>query len=805
MRRTCDKSVSIAIAIWILSSLSVSAQAFAPNQSLSSANVIFRGESVGDWAGWSVAPLGDVNGDGLDDFAIGAKENDLNGDTSGQVYILMGRSEGFLSFFNLSGADASFMGESPVDRAGFDVAGVGDVNGDGLNDILIGAPDDDDAGNNAGQTYLIFGKTSGWEMRTDLSNADASFVGESSGNVSGFALAGVGDVNGDGFDDFIIGAPWNESRGQVYLILGKAEGWQMRTPLSQSDASFLGETTGSDAGWYVSGGGDYNGDGLSDILIGAPKWNQALGRAYLIFGKETGWAMRTNLNQADASFNGVETREEVGWSLADLGDVDGDGFGDFLLGAPGDQDIGSVADNSHLVYGKASGWAKNTPVTQAAAKFVGEHPNDDSGWNVGPAGDVNGDGFNDFLIGAYRSSANGYRSGKAYLYLGGPDRYSGLYPLSIPHASFIGQNAGDIAGWSVNLLGDINGDGYDDFSVGSWARESGRGWVYVFYGKDFQFLPLPTKTPIPVPTSTPTPTSTGSPTPTYTPTLIPTATATPLPTLSNDPPSPPTVKIQPESPYTFDDLICHATGSLDPEGEPVSYSFRWLKDGIDAGAVSIDESETSFVDRWHTRRDQTWKCIVTASDPGGRSSEGNDEVTIQNSLPTAPTIRILPDNPLPTDGMAVFITQFSTDADGDFIVYLFEWFRLDSSGEWQRRPEVSGNLSPFFPGEPEISGLYTAGETWKVEVTPLEARSLAKRLAAKGLPGIVTGEPARLQWVVLPDFGKDGKVDAGDLHILLERDRTEGAAKGIFPFDRAPLARDLIFISPLGWQGKARN
>lgn len=294
-------------------------------------------------------------------------------------------------------------------------------------------------------------------------------------------------------------------------------------------------------------------------------------------------------------------------------------------------------------------------------------------------------------------------------------------------------------------------------------------------------------------------------TPTATPTPSSTPTATPTVTPINQPPSPPTVMIQPEVPYTFDDLICHATGSIDPEGEPVSYSFRWLKDGIDAGAVSIDESETSFVDRWHTRRDQTWKCIVTASDPRGKSSEGSDEVTIQNSVPTSPAIRILPDNPLPSDGMAVFITEFSTDADGDVVVYLFEWFRLDANGEWQRRPEVSGNLSPFFPGEPEISGLYTAGESWKVEVTPLEARTLAKRLAAKGLPGIVTGEPASLQWVVLPDFGKDGKVDAGDLHILLERDRTEGAAKGIFPFDRAPLARDLIFISPLGWQGKARN
>jgi len=299
----------------------------------------------------------------------------------------------------------------------------------------------------------------------------------------------------------------------------------------------------------------------------------------------------------------------------------------------------------------------------------------------------------------------------------------------------------------------------------------------------------------PPPTSTPTVTPTPSNTPTPTNTFTPTATPTP----TNPPPSDPIVSIEPEEPFTFDDLLCNATGSVDPDGGEVTYSYKWSRNGLD---LTI-ENETDFsgpsVPSEETTRDEVWRCEVTAEDDEGKRSFGVDEVTIQNSLPTQPEIEVLPPNPLPGDGRAVLLVTFSTDADNDAIVYLFQWFRLDLEGIWQMRPEVSGTLQPYSPGQAEISGLYTAGETWKVEVTPLEARTLVKRGGAKGIGEVIAGPPAIDQWIVLPDFGNDGMIDSEDILTLLELWRNDIKA---FPPETYP---DLILISTLGWQGKAEG
>ena len=166
------------------------------------------------------------------------------------------------------------------------------------------------------------------------------------------AVASAGDVNGDGFDDILIGADENDEggdrAGQAYLVLGKASGWSLDTPLSGADASFLGEDADDHAGGAVASAGDVDGDGLDEILIGATWRNQYQGETYLIWWRETGWALDTDLATADASFVGEDAYDYSGFILGS-GDVNGDGYGDLLISVAYDDDGGSYAGQTYLL------------------------------------------------------------------------------------------------------------------------------------------------------------------------------------------------------------------------------------------------------------------------------------------------------------------------------------------------------------------------------------------------------------------------------------------------------------------------
>ncbi len=434
----------------------------------------FLGESDFDDAGYSVAGIGDVDGDGLDDVAIAAPDSDIVAVNAGQVYVMLGRAADWQLDVSLGAADGSFVGEYSNDNAGYAVAGAGDADGDGLDDLLIGAHKNDDGGGNAGKIYLVFGDAAGWPMQTSLSTAQASFLGEAVDDRAGYSVAGAGDLDGDGFDDLLMGAYKSNDGvyhgGEVYVIFGAAGGWTPGFDLGNATASFTGEMDSDFAGKAVAGGGDVDGDGLDDLLVGAPSNDEggaAAGIAYLVLGRDTGWVPDSPLADADARFLGEASGGYAGQALTIAGDLDGDGYDDIVIGAYGRDDTGVDAGEAYLLFGGPGLAGLDIGLDLADASFTGENAGDFAGWSAAGAGDMDGDGFDDLLIGAHKRDGAGLDAGGAYLLLGRPGGWGMRTSLSAAGAVVVGEEAYNYLGRSVVGAGDVNGDGLDDLVFGA--------------------------------------------------------------------------------------------------------------------------------------------------------------------------------------------------------------------------------------------------------------------------------------------------------------------------------------------------
>ncbi|MCP4535514.1 MAG: hypothetical protein GY832_00035, partial [Chloroflexi bacterium] len=381
------------------------------------------GESTNNNFGWSVASAGDVNGDGYADVIVGAYR--YNG-FQGRAYVYHGAGAGLAATSALT-----LTGENTGDWFGRSVASVGDVNGDGYADVIVGA-ESYPSGGDQGRAYVYHGAGAGLAATPAL-----TLTGESTGDYFGGSVASAGDVNGDGYADVIVGAwgyPSGGDQGRAYVYLGAGAGLAATPALTST-----GENIGNWFGASVARAGDVNGDGYADVIVGAYHYNSEQGRAYVYHGAGAGLAAALAL-----TLTGESTYDDFGVSVASAGDVNGDGYADVIVGA---SRYNSNQGRAYVYHGAGGGLAATPALT-----LTGESTNNYFGVSVASTGDVNGDGYADVIVGAWGYN---FDQGRAYVYHG-----AGTGLAAAPALTLTGENTGDYFGRSVASVGDVNGDGY---------------------------------------------------------------------------------------------------------------------------------------------------------------------------------------------------------------------------------------------------------------------------------------------------------------------------------------------------------
>ncbi|MBA2650081.1 MAG: FG-GAP repeat protein [Legionella sp.] len=486
--------------------------------------LVFEGQEINDLSGQPISSAGDFNGDGYPDFLIGAPDS-LG--FRGSAYMVFGTNtsnslgNGLFNLGTIIDGKQGFVlqGSATNDLFGFALKNAGDINNDGLADMVVSAVG---ASSTSGISYVIFGTTnktawgSGVLNVSSLMNGNRGFSLQGGpSDYSGYSLGTGADINGDGISDLIIGSPAFAGlhRGKTYVVFGTniSTAWNggafsLNSLMNGQQGFVVQGEIAADLSALAVNTGDINGDGISDLYIGAQNAQATRGKMYTVFGSKNSSTWGTGAvdvislmdGKRGFSLQGEVTNGYVGFSLTTAGDMNGDGIPELIVGTV--RSVNNVA-TTYVVFGSRNDSAWDNGLININSLMDGQRgfqllvdaPNTAGGRSVNTLGDINGDGLSDVLIGAPGDSLN---TGKGYVIYGSSNNSAwsngtaNLEDLMDGTLGFAlqGKAQSDFTAFSVAAVGDFNGDGRPDYIVGARGTSSplkmNSGSTYLLYGGD---------------------------------------------------------------------------------------------------------------------------------------------------------------------------------------------------------------------------------------------------------------------------------------------------------------------------------
>jgi len=415
-----------------------------------------EGHEAGEYLGERVSFVGDLNGDGWQDFAVGSPWNDSNLLTdNGRVLVFFGGAK-----VNTT-ADLVFNGSTDGEQFGYNVAPAGDVNKDGYGDLLVGSPMYYGVGSQSGRAFLYYGAK---HMKT---TPDLTMDGEGPSDWFGITGIGVGDLNKDGYADFVLSAPnhrlppSDEIFGRIYVYLGSA------SPTTVPNLKIDGPTFASYWAKAIAPAGDVNGDTYADFLVGTESSDASCtkcGRVDLFYGGAT---VSSSIGLTIYGTGG----EGLGYAVAPLGDLNKDGNGDFIASALRNAANGPGTGAAYVYFGG------KPPDKNADLKMYGTGGGDYFGSSLTTLGDINKDGWLDFAVSAEMNLSGNANTGAVLIFFGAPVLHN------VSDEKVQGTADSDVFGHSISGGYDLDVDGYPDLIVGAYmndskAKEGGKAYIY---------------------------------------------------------------------------------------------------------------------------------------------------------------------------------------------------------------------------------------------------------------------------------------------------------------------------------------